>query len=53
MTGSTVFTSNRTQAARLPKVVAFPDDVHGVDIVITNKVKEFVRMPGIRVENWL
>jgi antitoxin VapB len=30
---STVFTSNRSQAVRLPKAVAFPDDVHRVDIL--------------------
>jgi len=30
---STVFTSNRSQAVRLPKAVAFPDDVHQVDIL--------------------
>jgi antitoxin VapB len=33
MTRSTVFTSNRSQAVRLPKAVAFADDVHEVDIV--------------------
>lgn len=33
MTTSTVFTSNRTQAVRLPKAVAFPDDARHVDIV--------------------
>jgi antitoxin VapB len=33
MTRSTVFTSNRSQAVRLPKAVAFPDDVHLVDIL--------------------
>ncbi len=32
MASSTVFTSNRSQAVRLPKAVAFPDDVHQVDI---------------------
>jgi antitoxin VapB len=32
-TSSTVFVSNRSQAVRLPKAVAFPDDVHEVDIV--------------------
>lgn len=30
---STVFTSNRTQAVRLPKAVAFPADVHQVEII--------------------
>jgi antitoxin VapB len=33
MTSSTVFTSNRSQAVRLPKAVAFPDGVHQVDIL--------------------
>jgi antitoxin VapB len=33
MTRSTVFTTNRSQAVRLPKAVAFPDDVHLVDII--------------------
>jgi antitoxin VapB len=33
MTRSTVFTSNRSQAVRLPKAVAFPEDVHQVDIL--------------------
>lgn len=33
MTSSTVFTTNRSQAVRLPKAVAFPADVHQVDVV--------------------
>ena len=33
MTISTVLTSNRSQAVRLPKAVAFPEDVHKVDIL--------------------
>jgi antitoxin VapB len=33
VTRSTVFTSNRGQAVWLPKAVAFPDDVHEVDII--------------------
>src|SRR5258708_2160967 len=33
MTSSTVFTSNRSQAVRLPKAVAFPEHVHHVDIL--------------------
>lgn len=33
MASSTIFTTNRSQAVRLPKAVAFPDDVHQVDIV--------------------
>jgi hypothetical protein len=33
MTRSTVFTTNKSQAVRLPKAVAFPADVHQVEIV--------------------
>ncbi len=33
VTSSTIFTSNRSQAVRLPKAVAFPEDVHHVDIL--------------------
>ena len=33
ITTSTVFTSNRSQAVRLPKAVAFPETVHQVDIL--------------------
>jgi antitoxin VapB len=33
MTSSTVFISNRSQAVRLPKAVAFPEGVHQVDIL--------------------
>jgi antitoxin VapB len=33
MASSTVFTSNRSQAVRLPKAVAFPEGVHQVDVL--------------------
>jgi len=33
MARSTVFTTNRSQAVRLPRAVAFPEDVHQVDII--------------------
>jgi antitoxin VapB len=33
MTRSTVFLTNRSQAVRLPKSVAFPEGVHQVEIV--------------------
>jgi antitoxin VapB len=33
MASSTVFTTKRSQAVRLPKAVAFPDYVHQVDIL--------------------
>ncbi len=42
MTSSTVFTSNRSQAVRLPKAVAFPDDVHQVDILKIGRTRVIV-----------
>jgi antitoxin VapB len=33
MPRSTVFKSNRTQAVRLPKAVAFPDNVRQVEVI--------------------
>jgi antitoxin VapB len=33
MARSTVFVSNRSQAVRLPKAVAFPEGVHQVEII--------------------
>jgi antitoxin VapB len=33
MASSTIFTSNRSQAVRLPKPVAFPEGVHQVDVL--------------------
>jgi len=33
MAKSTVFISNRSQAVRLPKAVAFPENVHEVEIL--------------------
>jgi antitoxin VapB len=33
MARSTVFVTNRSQAVRLPKAVAFPDGVHHVEII--------------------
>ncbi|OLP62586.1 hypothetical protein BJF93_01745 [Xaviernesmea oryzae] len=42
MTKSTVFTSNRSQAVRLPKAVAFPDNVHQVDVLKINHARVIV-----------
>jgi antitoxin VapB len=42
MTSSTVFTSNRSQAVRLPKPVAFPDDVHHVHILKVGRSRVIV-----------
>ena len=33
MAKSTIFTSNRSQAVRLPKALAFPEGVHQVEII--------------------
>ena len=33
MARSTVFVTNRSQAVRLPKAVAFPEDIHLVEII--------------------
>ena len=48
MVGSTVFTSNRSQAVRLPKAVAFPDDVHQVEILKIGRSRVIVP----RGERW-
>jgi antitoxin VapB len=42
MTSSTVFISNRSQAVRLPKSVAFPEDVHQVDILKVGRSRVIV-----------
>lgn len=41
-TQSTVFTSNRSQAVRLPKAVAFPEGVHRVDILKVGRSRVIV-----------
>ena len=60
MTSSTVFTSNRSQAVRLPKAVAFPEDVKelrvikegkGLLLLPANAVwDDFFDRPGIDIE---
>jgi antitoxin VapB len=37
MTKSTIFKTNKTQAVRLPKAVAFPEGVREVEIIVTGK----------------
>jgi antitoxin VapB len=51
MASSTVFTSNRSQAVRLPKAVAFPDDVHQVDILKIGRSRVIVPK-GNRWDDW-
>jgi antitoxin VapB len=40
--GSTIFTSNRSQAVRIPNAVASPDDGHQVDIVKVGRSRMIV-----------
>lgn len=57
MVGTTLFKSNKTQAVRLPKDVAFPEDVRKVTIVRDGKRRiiapadsswdDFFAAPGI------
>lgn len=42
MEKTTLFKSNRTQAVRLPKAVAFPDDVKQVDIIAVGRTRLIV-----------
>ena len=58
MPRSTVFKNNKTQAIRVPKALAFPDDVTAVEIlkqgdnllvmpIRKNKWEEFFSKPGV------
>ena len=51
MARSTVFKSNKSQAVRLPKPVAFPDDVRQVDIVSVG-VSRILTPVGKRWDDW-
>ncbi len=51
MASSTVFTSNRSQAVRLPKAVAFPEGVHQVDILKIGRSRVIVPQ-GKRWDDW-
>lgn len=42
MTTSTLFKSNRSQAVRLPKAVAFPPDVREVEILVVGDTRVIV-----------
>jgi antitoxin VapB len=42
MVTTTVFHSNRTQAVRLPKAVALPDDVREVEVVAVGDARVIV-----------
>lgn len=46
-----IFQSNRSQAIRLPKAVAFPDDVKRVDVVVLGQTR-IITPAGTSWESW-
>jgi len=46
MTTGTVFQTNRTQAVRLPKAVAFPDSVGRVNVEIVGETRVLTPVAG-------
>lgn len=48
---STVFMNNRTQAVRLPKSVALPDDVRRVDVVAVGRSR-IISPKGEKWDAW-
>jgi antitoxin VapB len=50
-TTTAIFHSNKTQAVRLPKAVAFPDDVKEVEIVVVGSSR-IVSPVGKRFSEW-
>jgi antitoxin VapB len=52
MARSTIFVSNRSQAVRLPKVVAFPEGVHQVEVLRLGNSR-LITPVGRRWENFL
>lgn len=51
MVRTTVFRNNRTQAVRLPKDVALPDDVHAVDVTAVGNARVITPVGGA-VDYW-
>ncbi|WP_133735704.1 type II toxin-antitoxin system VapB family antitoxin [Halospina denitrificans] len=51
MEKTTLFTSNRSQAVRLPKAVAYPDSVKQVDIVVIGKAR-IITPAGESWDSW-
>jgi len=51
MEQATVFQINRSQAVRLPKSIAFPNDVKRVDVVVLGRVRILVPA-GESWESW-
>ena len=51
MTRSKLFTSNKSQAVRLPKAVAFPEDVQQVEIMKVGNTR-IITPVGARWTDW-
>ncbi|MCW7550416.1 antitoxin [Photorhabdus sp. APURE] len=51
MAQTTIFKSNRSQAVRLPKVVAFPEDVKRVDVVAVGRTR-IITPAGESWDSW-
>ncbi|UEM40878.1 type II toxin-antitoxin system VapB family antitoxin [Pectobacterium aquaticum] len=51
MEKTTVFKSNRSQAVRLPKAVALPDDVKQVDIIAIGRTR-IITPAGESWDSW-
>ncbi|MEI7232298.1 type II toxin-antitoxin system VapB family antitoxin [Pectobacterium carotovorum] len=51
MEKTTVFKSNRSQAVRLPKAVALPDDVKHVDIIAIGRTR-IITPAGESWDSW-
>lgn len=51
MKRASVFRTNKTQAVRLPKCVAFPDDVKQVDIVVLGRTR-LITPAGEAWDSW-
>lgn len=48
---TTVFLSNRSQAVRLPKAVALPEDVKKVDVIAVGRTR-IITPAGESWDNW-
>ncbi|MDN5796972.1 MAG: antitoxin [Intrasporangium sp.] len=51
MTRTTVFRNNKTQAVRLPKDVALPDDVREVEVIAVGDAR-VITPSGGRMDYW-
>ena len=51
MEKATIFKSNRSQAVRLPKAVAYPDSVKQVDVVVIGKAR-LITPAGEAWDSW-